>query len=120
MAHYAELDENNIVLRVIVIDDKYEENGEAWCASMFGGTWKQTSYNTHNGQHKYGKAPKGKNFAGKGYKYDAQTDAFIPPKNYPSWVLNDSKGIYEAPKPYPDSSKEYDWNESRLDWELRE
>jgi hypothetical protein len=71
MAHFTEIDENNIVLRVVVIDDQYEENGEQWCANFFGGgNWKQTSY---NGNIR-------KNFAGIGYTYDEQRDAFISPE----------------------------------------
>jgi len=87
MAHFAEIDSDNIVLRVVVIDDAYEDDGENWCANFFGGgTWKQTSYNNNIR----------KNYAGIGYKYDAGRDAFIPPMpENGSFQLNESTCLWE-------------------------
>jgi hypothetical protein len=81
--------------------------------------WKQTSYNTHNGIHNNGGIPFRKNFAGIGYTYDQQRDAFIPPKPYNSWVLNESTCNWDAPIPYPIDGQRYDWNEEILNWTLQ-
>mgnify|MGYP003135101336 CR=1 FL=1 len=114
MAHFAELDENNIVIRVIRVDDSHEADGENWCNNFAGGDWKQTSYNG-NMRH---------NFAGLGYTYDANADAFYAPQPYPSWSL-DSAYIWQAPTPYPDvvaeplnlvQSELYSWDEDTLAW----
>ena len=78
MAHFAEIGFDNTVIRVLVIPDEFESNGENWCRSLLGGNWKQTSY---NGTIR-------KNYAGIGFKYDVTLDAFISPKPYPSWFLN--------------------------------
>lgn len=108
MAHFAEIGIDNKVLRVIVISDQYESDGELWCRQTFGGVWKQTSYNKKIR----------KNYAGIGYTYDSTRDAFIPPKSYPSWILNEETCIYEAPIPYPTDGNKYLWNEQSLSWEL--
>ena len=81
--------------------------------------WKQTSYNTHGGVHTLDKTPLRKNHAGIGYTYDEDRDAFIPPKNYPSWTLNEITCLWEAPVTYPDDGKVYDWNEEITNWEER-
>lgn len=104
MAHFAELDENNIVKRVVVVDDAYEADGENWCANFFGGRWKQTSYN--------GKIRK--NYAGVGYKYDEGRDAFIAPKPYPSWILDNATAQWVAPVAKPDGL--YEWHEPSGSW----
>lgn len=108
MAHFAQLDENDIVLQVIVIPDNQEHRGQEFCADDLGlgGTWVQTSYN-----HKIRK-----NFAGIGYKFDRKRDAFIPIQPYASWSLNEETCVWEAPEPYPDNSKIYYWNEQTLSW----
>lgn len=117
MAHFAKLDENNVVLEVIVVGNKdtadangveKEHIGAAFCERLLGGTWKQTSY---NGNFR-------KNYAGKGYTYYADIDAFVPPKPaaFPSWVVNPSNGQWEPPIPKPDDYKEYEWNESDQSW----
>ena len=120
MAHFAELDANNIVLRVIVVHNnelmdngqESEAKGIAFCQSLFGGTWVQTSYNSNFR----------KNYAGIGYTYDATRDAFIPPQPYPSWVLNEETCQWEAPIPYPtdvgtpEVPKRYIWDESLVNW----
>jgi len=97
MAHFAELDENNIVLRVIVVDDAHESDGENWCNSLLGGTWKQTSYNTNRGIHLLkGGTPFRKNYAGIGAVYDSDRDAFMaqaPTED--GWVLNETTCTWE-------------------------
>ena len=110
MAHFAELDSDNIVLRVIVADNK------EWCENNLGGTWVQTSYNTFAGEHKLGGTPLRKNYAGIGYIYDAERDAFIPPQPFPSWSLNEQTCLYEPPVPYPSDEKPYIWDEESGDW----
>ena len=80
--------------------------------------WKQTSYNTSGGVHKLDGTPLRKNHAGIGYTYDEDKDAFIPPKNYPSWTLNEDTCLWEAPSAYPDDGKRYEWNEETTSWDL--
>ena len=118
MAHFAEVDENNIVLRVLVVDDLHESDGQNFLANDLGlgGTWLKTSYNTHAGVHANGGTPFRKNYAGIGYKYDEALDAFIPPKPYPSWVLNEESCVYEAPVAYPTDGVMYTWNEGTSSW----
>ena len=115
MAHFCELDANNVVLRVVVIDNKdtadangieKEHIGAAFCERLFGGTWKQTSY---NGNIR-------KNYAGIGYTYDPERDAFIPGQPYPSWTLNEETCLWEPPIPRPVDGKAYDWDEGTLSW----
>ena len=79
--------------------------------------WKQTSYNTHGGVHTLDGTPLRKNHAGIGYTYDEDRDAFIPPKNYPSWTLNEDTCRWEAPVAMPDDEKSYNWNESTKSWD---
>jgi hypothetical protein len=97
MAHFAELDPANLVLRVIVVPDEVEATGEAWCANLLGGRWKQTSYNTRGGAHQRGGKPFRKNYAGIGYTYDAQRDAFIPPKPTPEAVFDEPSCTWRVP-----------------------
>ena len=115
MAHFAELDNQNTVLRVLVIanTDTSDENGNeqeeigiAFCQRLFGGNWKQTSYN--------GKIRK--NYAGIGYTYDAVRDAFIPVKPYPSWVLDENACQWQAPITMPTDGKMYSWDEATTSW----
>jgi hypothetical protein len=115
MAHFAQL-ENNIVTQVIVVNNQelldennveQEEKGIAFCQSLLGGNWKQTSY---NGNIR-------KNYAGAGYTYDAERDAFIPPKPYASWILNEDTCRWEAPVAFPDDEKAYTWNEETVSWQ---
>jgi len=107
MAHFAELDENNIVLRVIVVADEHEANGAQWCANLLGGRWVQTSY---NGRIRV-------RYAGIGYTYDEALDAFIGPQPYPSWTLDPVTVDWKAPTPCPDDGNAYNWNEDTLSWE---
>jgi len=116
MAHFAELDQNNIVLRVVVINDDYAEDGENWCNNFFGGgVWKQTSYNAIIRKH----------YAGIGYSYDETLDAFIEPQPYTSWSLNNTTCEWEAPVEYPQVETDvegnpmefYSWNNDISNWE---
>lgn len=116
MAHFAKLDENNVVVLVTVGRD--EDNGkEAELTARTGDVYKQTSYNTRGGVHTLGGTPYRKNYAGIGYTYDIQRDAFIPPKSFPSWVLNESSCLWQAPIPMPTDNKRYEWNETNQSWD---
>lgn len=112
MSHFAKIDENNTVTQVIVIEQDVVDTG------LFGdpGSWIQTSYNTSGGVHKLGGTPLRKNYAGIGYTYDVTRDAFIPPKSFDSWMLNEDTCWYEAPTPMPTDGKMYAWNEDTLSW----
>lgn len=124
MAHYAFLDQNNIVTEVIVGKDEGEDgvDWESHYGEFRGQVCKRTSYNTAAGQHPNNN-PFRKNYAGIGYFYDSQRDAFIPPSPYPSWVLNEETCLWDAPVPIPNNSqnngerKIYLWNEDLLNWE---
>jgi hypothetical protein len=114
MSHFAELDSNNLVLRVIVVSNnelldengnESEQKGIQFCQSSFGGNWIQTSYN--------GKIRR--NFAGIGYKYDLQKDVFVAPQPYPSWVFDEQTGIWSAPIPKPEDGGYY-WHEPSVSW----
>jgi hypothetical protein len=116
MAHFAKLDANNVVLEIIVVSNDAVQNlsfpesepiGIAFCQSLFGADtdWKQTSY---NGNIR-------KNYAGIGYTYRADIDAFVPPQPYPSWTLDDD-ARWQPPVPYPNDGKVYRWDESTLSW----
>jgi hypothetical protein len=116
MAHYAMLDENNVVTQVIVGRNEYDMlNGMLvdWEA-YYGG--KRTSYNTRGGVHLLGYTPLRKNFAGIGYTYDATRDAFIPPQPYPSWTLNEDTCLWECPVPFPTDGQRYNWDEGTTNW----
>jgi hypothetical protein len=118
MAHYAFLDENNIVTEVITGKNEGEEgiNWEAHYASFRGQACKRTSYNTRGGIHTEGGAPFRKNYAGFGFTYDAGRDAFIPPKPYASWVLNEETCLWDAPVAHPTDDKIYKWDEETTSW----
>jgi len=115
MAHFAELDENNTVLRVIAGVD-YPYDGEAIYQQETGRVWKRTSYNTHAGQHCLGGTPFRKNYAGIGYTYDRIRDAFVPPQPYPSWTLNEDTCQWQAPVPMNDDGNMYEWDEDTRTW----
>ena len=119
MAHFAEIDSNGVVLRVLVVADEQEDRGQEFLANDLGlgGTWLKTSYNTSGGVHSNGGTPFRKNYAGVGYTYDSAKDAFIPPKPFASWVLDDATCLWNAPKPYPTDGAMYSWNEETLNWE---
>jgi len=122
MAHYAFIDENNIVVQVIVGKDETEfvEGIESWekhYSEIHNLRCLRTSYNTRGGNHTDGKEPFRKNYAGIGYTYDEKRDAFIPPKNYPSWVLNEDTCIWEPPVPRPQfDEKPFVWDEELGKW----
>lgn len=116
MAHFAELDENNKIIQVIVVNNdviteagiELEEKGIAFCKSLFGEKtqWKQTSYNNNIR----------KNFAGIGYTYDAIRDAFIPPKSFDSWILDEKTCHWKAPVLMPEDGNFYGWSEKLVSW----
>jgi len=115
VAHFAKLDENNIVTFVTV--GRQEDDGkEADLCARTGDVYKQTSYNTNGGVHALGGTPFRKNYAGIGYTYDAGRDAFIPPKPYASWLLNETTCLWDAPVAYPDDGKRYSWDEATTSW----
>lgn len=116
MAHYAELDENNIVVRVIPGVNENEKDGETIYREYTGSVWKRTSYNTVEGKHRLGGTPFRKNYAGIGFYYDEIRDAFIPPRPFNSWILNEEKCAWDPPVPYPIDGKLYKWDESVTNW----
>jgi hypothetical protein len=122
MAHFAQLDENNVVTQVIVVSNnelldangvEREELGIGFCQRLFGGNWKQTSYNNNSR----------KRYAGIGYTYNAELDAFVPPKPYASWVLDNDEANWKAPVAQPsdmgmgEGQKMYTWNEEITSWD---
>jgi len=118
MAHYAQLDANNVVTQVVVIDNKdtadafgveKEHIGAAFCERLFGGTWKQTSY---NGNLR-------KNYAGIGHTYRSDIDAFVAPKPFASWILN-ADAQWEAPVAMPTDGQMYSWDEATTSWKVNE
>jgi len=115
MAHFAELDNDNTVLRVIVGVD-YPHDGETIYQQVTGRVWKRTSYNTHAGQHLLGGTAFRKNYAGIGYIYDAQRDAFYAPKPYASWTLDETTCIWQPPIPVPTDGSMYQWDEDTVTW----
>ena len=122
MEHFAKINDSNIVTEVIVVSNDVatsESAGVTFINNLYGtsDTWKQTSYNTLGNEHSLGGTAFRKNYAGIGYTYDASNGAFIAPKPYNSWVLNDSTYLWEAPVDRPDDGKYYTWNESNLQWE---
>jgi hypothetical protein len=115
MSHFAEIDENNIVLRVLIVEQEFIDTG------LLGdpARWIKTSYNTNSGVHLDGGVPLRKNFAGIGYNYDPVRDAFIPPKPFPSFVLNEETCQWESTVPRPDDvADEYWhwWSEDDMEW----
>jgi len=121
--HFAEIDENNIVKRVIVAEQDFIDSGAVGDSA----NWIQTSYNTRGGIHYTPDSdePDGgialrKNFAGIGYIYDSDKDAFYQPQPYPSWSLNEDSCQWESPIPHPDNDKRYKWNEENQSWDLEE
>lgn len=118
MAHYAFLDSNNIVVEVIVGKDETDtsENWEDHYSQIRNLTCKRTSYNTQGGKHLNGGTPFRKNYAGIGYKYDSAKDAFIPPKPFNSWTLNETTCLWESPVEYPTDGNYYIWDEEGQQW----
>jgi hypothetical protein len=136
MAHFAKLGTGNIVERVEVVSNDIattEQVGADFLNNLYKtrDVWKMTSYNTFGGVHKLGGIPFRKNYAGKGYTYDQTRDAFIPPKPFNSWVLNETTCRWKAPVDYPETydkgltdeqgnpaKDRYYWNENKVNWEL--
>jgi hypothetical protein len=117
MSHFAEIDEDNKVLRVLVGDSSLsDEDALNFMHSAFGGNWLQTSYNTFAGQHKDGGIPFRKNYAGVGMIYDDGRDAFLYPQPYPSWILNEDTCLWNPPVEYPNDGSMYEWNEGSRSW----
>lgn len=125
MAHFAELDENDIVLRVIVVSDDDAVDGEVFCNNLLGGSWKQTSYNTRGGVHydPETQTPDGgvalrKNYAGIGHVFDEGRDAFMTTQPYPSWTLDEDTCYWEPPIPKPIAGPGgyYEWDEPTVNW----
>lgn len=118
MAHFAQVDENNTVVQVLVVSDDQAHRGQDFLANDLGlgGNWIQTSYNTNAGVHANGGTPLRKNYAGIGYTYDASRDAFIPPKPFNSWTLNEDTCLWDAPVAYPADGKVYRWDEDTTNW----
>ena len=109
MSHFAHINSQNIVDQVIVAEQDYIDTLEDKTS------WVQTSYNTRAGQHPEGR-PLRKNYAGIGFTYDAQRDAFIPPQPYPSWNVNEETCLWDPPTPYPTDGKIYGWDEATVSW----
>ena len=126
MAHFAKLNQENIVIAVNIVHNnellvdgvESEQKGVDFLNNLYktNDVWKQTSYNTKGGVHKLGETPLRKNYAGTGYTYDETRDAFISPQSYPSWTLNEDTCLWEAPVAYPDDDKNYYWNEETTSW----
>ena len=124
MAHFVKI-ENGIVVHGVVVNNvelldengvESEAKGIAFCSNLLGGTWKQTSYNTQSGQHTLGGTPFRKNFAGVGFTYDKNKDAFIAPQPFPSWTLNEETCLWEAPIEMPTEGGPYIWDETIQNW----
>ena len=130
MASFAKIGLNNKVIEVHSLHNnelkdsngvEQEVNGIDFLTKLTGwAVWKQTSYNTHGGVHDLGDTPLRKNYAGIGYTYDEDRDAFIPKKPYNSWVLNEDTCLWEAPVALPDTENRYNWNEETQQWDLNE
>lgn len=120
MAHYALLDENNIVTHVIAGNDEADESvdWEEYYSEYFDQTCKRTSYNTHGNTHENHGIPFRLNFAGIGYEYREDLDGFIPPQPHESWSLNEETGLWEAPVPHPNDGGLYRWDEENTAWIL--
>jgi hypothetical protein len=121
MAHYAELNHENVVIRVIPgWDETVKSEMEQLLLLETGNIWKRTSYNTIGDKHLLGGTPFRKNYAGIGYTYDAQRDAFIPPQTFASWVLNEETCLWEAPVAMLGDGRRYVWEEETVSWVLIE
>ena len=127
MSHYAQIDTDGTVLQVLVVDNSIADGHKFLSETLgLGGTWVQTSYNTHAGVHHSdgtrtpdGGTPLRKNYASIGHRYDSTRDAFIPPKPHPSWILNETTCHWDPPVPRPADGKIYRWNESTQSWDLK-
>ena len=121
MAHFAKINESNIVTQVVVVNDSDGDNdtdGQNFLNNLFKTThtWKKTSYNTYGNTHRLGGTPYRKNFASVGFTYDSSRDAFIEPKPYNSWTLDETTCLWESPVAYPSDGKSYEWDEDNRQW----
>lgn len=120
MAHYAFLDSENVVTFVIPGVDEWEtiegKTPEEWYGNFIGQLCKRTSYNTHAGEHSGSGVPFRLNYAGVGFLYREDIDAFIHPQPFDSWILDETTGVWHAPIPYPDDGHMYEWNEDLQSW----
>lgn len=130
MAHWAEIDENNKVIRVAIGSNEEPDEGESFFINVLGGTWIQASINTTGGIHYTGELDENgnripsetqtkalrKNYPGIGFTYDEERDAFIPPKPFESWLLNEDTCLWEAPVAYPEDGNAYTWDEESGAW----
>ena len=121
MAHFAKINESNIVTQVVGVNDSDGDNdtdGQNFLNNLFKTThtWKKTSYNTYGNTHRLGGTPYRKNFASVGFTYDSSRDAFIEPKPYNSWTLDETTCLWEPPVAYPSDGKSYEWDESNRQW----
>jgi hypothetical protein len=115
MAHWAEIDENNVVLRVLVTDNDLPDEGHQWLVDNLGGTWLKTSYNTKHHEHSQGGTPFRGNYAGPGGTYDPDADVFIPPKPYNTWILDETIHDWVPPVPAPEEGAWY-WDDESAAW----
>jgi len=111
MTHFAKINDQGVVVDVVVAEQDFID-----AAAETGMTWLQTSYNTYGGVHLNGQTPLRKNYAGIGFTYDAERDAFIPPQPFASWVLDDETCLWNPPTPYPDDGSKYEWSEETQQW----
>jgi hypothetical protein len=120
MAHWAQINDNNEVIQVVVTDnnDPNGDEGYQWLVDNLGGTWMKTSYNTIGGIHREGGTPFRKNYGSVGFIYDENRDAFIPPKPFTSWILNEETCRWEAPTPIPTEEGNWMWVEEDLSWQI--
>ena len=123
MAHFAKINNLNIVEKVVVVHNNVattEQAGVDFLNNLYNtnDVWKQTSYNTSGGVHSLGGTPFRKNYAGIGYTFDESRDAFIAPKPYDSWSLDEDSCLWVAPIPYPTDGQKYFWNEENQSWDL--
>ena len=126
MSHFVEINNSNEVIRGVVLEDKDTQDSDGneddsvgikYLIDAFGGTWLRTSYNMVKGIHQKGGTPFRKNYAGIGYTYDEVRDAFIPPKPFASWTLDEETCIWEAPVAQPEEVGPYNWNEDTQAWD---
>ena len=118
MAHYAIINPTTMLVTAVFIGKDETDGGADWeqYYALEGTICRHTSYNTHGGIHQHGGIPFRYNYAGIGYTYDPTRDAFIPPKPYPSWALNETTCLWEPPVPYPTDGEMYDWDETTETW----
>ena len=118
MSHWAQIDENNIVVDVLVGNNDEPDEGYQWLIDNLGGRWVQTSINTFAGIHSNNKEPMRKNYAGIGFTYDEELDAFIPPKpeQFPSFIVDPETGLWTTPIPRPEGDEPWGWNEETQEW----